>query len=158
MPELATLAIPTPVPQGFQSCIVGTSIQGSNMARWRGGVVCERLHTRAVYLTLCHSAICLCIAHSFPLFIVTVLTTSTPAELQDSMQEAAVPSTPAAPAPPAFTTIKQLRLRSAAAYLPHPDKEAYGGEDAHFVSNMAGGAIGVADGASGARLNPFAPA
>ncbi len=43
--------------------------------------------------------------------------------------------------------LKQLRLRSAAAYLPHPDKEYYGGEDAHFVSNVAGGAIGVADGA-----------
>jgi hypothetical protein len=45
-----------------------------------------------------------------------------------------------------FKTVKQLRMRSAAAYLPHPEKESYGGEDAHFVSNISGGAIGVADG------------
>jgi protein phosphatase PTC7 len=63
--------------------------------------------------------------------------------------------TPAAAAAPAVTqqqqhvvykTVQQLRMRSAAAYLPHPDKESYGGEDAHFVSNISGGAIGVADG------------
>jgi hypothetical protein len=47
-------------------------------------------------------------------------------------------------------TVKLLRLRSAAAYLPHPEKESYGGEDAHFVSNVSGGAIGVADGELGA--------
>jgi hypothetical protein len=68
-------------------------------------------------------------------------------ELQDAA--AAVASTSAAPAPPpaaVYKTVKQLRLRSAAAYLPHPEKESYGGEDAHFVSNVSGGAIGVADG------------
>jgi hypothetical protein len=67
--------------------------------------------------------------------------------LQDAA--AAVASTSAAPAPPpaaVYKTVKQLRLRSAAAYLPHPEKESYGGEDAHFVSNVSGGAIGVADG------------
>lgn len=63
-------------------------------------------------------------------------------------QDAAVASTSSAPAAPApvYKTVKQLRLRSTAAYLPHPDKESYGGEDAHFVSNVSGGAIGVADG------------
>eukprot|EP00879_Flechtneria_rotunda_P014101 GHRR01014731.1.p1 GENE.GHRR01014731.1~~GHRR01014731.1.p1 ORF type:complete len:254 (+),score=59.82 GHRR01014731.1:372-1133(+) len=57
----------------------------------------------------------------------------------------------AAPAPPqpAVKQVKQLRLRSAAAYLPHPDKESYGGEDAHFVSSVFGGALGVADGVGG---------
>lgn len=55
-------------------------------------------------------------------------------------------SLPAAGPAPVYKTVKQLRLRSAAAYLPHPDKESYGGEDAHFVSNVYGGAIGVADG------------
>lgn len=55
-------------------------------------------------------------------------------------------SIPAAGPAPVYKTVKQLRLRSAAAYLPHPDKESYGGEDAHFVSNVSGGAIGVADG------------
>jgi hypothetical protein len=61
-------------------------------------------------------------------------------------QDAAVASTSGAAPAPVYKTIKQLRLRSAAAYLPHPDKESYGGEDAHFVSNVSGGAIGVADG------------
>jgi hypothetical protein len=63
-------------------------------------------------------------------------------------QDAAVASTSSAPAAPApvYKTVKQLRLRSTAAYLPHPEKESYGGEDAHFVSNVSGGAIGVADG------------
>ena len=80
----------------------------------------------------------------------TVLTadrTAIAVELQDTA--AAVASTSAAPAPPpaaVYKTVKQLRLRSAAAYLPHPEKESYGGEDAHFVSNVSGGAIGVADG------------
>lgn len=69
-------------------------------------------------------------------------------------QDPAIPSTSApAAAAPVYKTIKQLRLRSAAAYLPHPEKESYGGEDAHFVSNVSGGAIGVADG--GFRLWRF---
>eukprot|EP00923_Selenidium_pygospionis_P055866 GHVN01097240.1.p2 GENE.GHVN01097240.1~~GHVN01097240.1.p2 ORF type:complete len:357 (-),score=72.68 GHVN01097240.1:2112-3182(-) len=38
-----------------------------------------------------------------------------------------------------------LRLRSGAAMIPHPDKEAYGGDDAFFISTE-GVAIGVADG------------
>jgi hypothetical protein len=82
-----------------------------------------------------------------------------PQELQQQQPaastSAAAADAPPTPAPPAFTAVKQLRLRSAAAYLPHPDKESYGGEDAHFVSNLAGGALGVADGAcccGGARL------
>eukprot|EP00878_Enallax_costatus_P045257 GHUV01054331.1.p2 GENE.GHUV01054331.1~~GHUV01054331.1.p2 ORF type:complete len:159 (-),score=26.51 GHUV01054331.1:169-645(-) len=63
-----------------------------------------------------------------------------PAEAADSVPAVAEPE------PPKFTTVKQLRLRSAAAYLPHVNKESYGGEDAHFISNISGGAIGVADG------------
>lgn len=59
-----------------------------------------------------------------------------------------VPYQQQAAAPP--DVVKVLRLRSAAAYLPHPEKESYGGEDAHFVSNVSGGAIGVADGELGA--------
>lgn len=60
----------------------------------------------------------------------------------------AASTNPSVPEPevPKFRTVKQLRLRSAAAYLPHVNKESYGGEDAHFISNISGGAIGVADG------------
>jgi len=42
-----------------------------------------------------------------------------------------------------------LRLRIGACCLPHPDKAHYGGEDAHFVSAVGGGALGVADGVGG---------
>jgi protein phosphatase PTC7 len=67
--------------------------------------------------------------------------------------------TPALPASsqPAASKVKQLRLRSAAYYLPHPEKAHYGGEDAHFVSQAGGGAIGVADGVGGwaeSGINP----
>lgn len=93
---------------------------------------------RAVASLLPYAA--LCMYHAF-----TVLTADrAPAVAQQQQQNAPTSSTPPADA---FTTIKQLRLRSAAAYLPHPEKESYGGEDAHFVSNVSGGAIGVADGA-----------
>ncbi|GAV90581.1 SpoIIE domain-containing protein [Cephalotus follicularis] len=42
---------------------------------------------------------------------------------------------------------KTLKLLSASCYLPHPDKEETGGEDAHFIVNEH--AIGVADGVGG---------
>lgn len=67
-----------------------------------------------------------------------------PAAADTAVPAAAIPQ----PEVPKFTTVKQLRLRSAAAYLPHINKESYGGEDAHFISNISGGAIGVADGKS----------
>lgn len=41
-----------------------------------------------------------------------------------------------------------LKLQSGACYLPHPDKEETGGEDAHFICT-AEQAIGVADGVGG---------
>ncbi|PKA49826.1 putative protein phosphatase 2C 55 [Apostasia shenzhenica] len=42
---------------------------------------------------------------------------------------------------------RTLKLLSASCYLPHPEKEETGGEDAHFISNEQ--AIGVADGVGG---------
>lgn len=52
----------------------------------------------------------------------------------------------APPAPPATST---LELTTAAVCLPHPDKTAWGGEDAHFISTLRGGALGIADGVGG---------
>ncbi|WVZ05557.1 hypothetical protein V8G54_018903 [Vigna mungo] len=43
---------------------------------------------------------------------------------------------------------KTLKLVSGSCYLPHPDKEITGGEDAHFISSEEQ-AIGVADGVGG---------
>lgn len=42
---------------------------------------------------------------------------------------------------------RTLKLNSASCYLPHPDKEETGGEDAHFIYDEQ--AIGVADGVGG---------
>lgn len=51
--------------------------------------------------------------------------------------------------PPTTTTsLKSLRLVSGSCYLPHPEKEATGGEDAHFICDEEQ-AIGVADGVGG---------
>lgn len=43
---------------------------------------------------------------------------------------------------------RTLKLLSGSCYLPHPDKEETGGEDAHFICEDAQ-AIGVADGVGG---------
>lgn len=43
---------------------------------------------------------------------------------------------------------KTLKLVSGSCYLPHPDKEDTGGEDAHFICSEEQ-AIGVADGVGG---------
>ncbi|XP_059285513.1 probable protein phosphatase 2C 55 [Lycium ferocissimum] len=43
---------------------------------------------------------------------------------------------------------RTLKLNSGSCYLPHPDKEETGGEDAHFICNDEQ-AIGVADGVGG---------
>ncbi|MEW5315887.1 MAG: hypothetical protein WDW38_007285 [Sanguina aurantia] len=51
-----------------------------------------------------------------------------------------------------------LQLKSAVSYLPHPDKVHYGGEDAHFVSDYGGGAMGVADGVGGWQESGVNPA
>lgn len=53
---------------------------------------------------------------------------------------------------------KQLALRCAVCYLPHPDKVYYGGEDAYFVSDIGGGAMGVADGVGGWQESGVNPA
>ena len=37
-----------------------------------------------------------------------------------------------------------LKWNTACCYLPHPEKLHYGGEDAHFISGVGGGACGVA--------------
>lgn len=44
--------------------------------------------------------------------------------------------------------IKNLQLLSGSCYLPHPEKEETGGEDAHFICTDEQ-AIGVADGVGG---------
>lgn len=43
---------------------------------------------------------------------------------------------------------KTLKLLSGSCYLPHPDKEETGGEDAHFICSVEQ-AVGVADGVGG---------
>lgn len=43
---------------------------------------------------------------------------------------------------------RNLKLNSGSCYLPHPDKEETGGEDAHFICGDEQ-AIGVADGVGG---------
>ncbi|MED6197387.1 hypothetical protein PIB30_056042 [Stylosanthes scabra] len=43
---------------------------------------------------------------------------------------------------------KTLKLESGSCYLPHPDKEETGGEDAHFICSEAQ-AVGLADGVGG---------
>jgi protein phosphatase PTC7 len=43
---------------------------------------------------------------------------------------------------------KTLKLVSGSCYLPHPDKEETGGEDAHFICSEEQ-AVGVADGVGG---------
>lgn len=43
---------------------------------------------------------------------------------------------------------RALKLLSGSCYLPHPDKEATGGEDAHFICADEQ-AVGVADGVGG---------
>ncbi|KAL6764776.1 serine/threonine protein phosphatase [Haematococcus lacustris] len=53
---------------------------------------------------------------------------------------------------------KVLRLRNAVCYLPHPDKVSYGGEDACFISDIGGGALGVADGVGGWQESGVNPA
>ncbi|KAL1208649.1 putative protein phosphatase 2C 80 [Cardamine amara subsp. amara] len=50
--------------------------------------------------------------------------------------------------PPTITSLKNLKLVSGSCYLPHPEKEATGGEDAHFICDEEQ-AIGVADGVGG---------
>jgi protein phosphatase PTC7 len=42
---------------------------------------------------------------------------------------------------------RPLKLLSGSSYLPHPDKEETGGEDAHFIWDEQ--AIGIADGVGG---------
>ena len=51
-----------------------------------------------------------------------------------------------------------LRWRTACCYLPHPDKVHYGGEDAHFISEVGGGSCGVADGVGGWQESGVNPA
>lgn len=53
---------------------------------------------------------------------------------------------------------RALTLRLAVCYLPHPDKVYYGGEDAYFVSDIGGGAFGVADGVGGWQESGVNPA
>lgn len=45
-------------------------------------------------------------------------------------------------------SVRTLKLNSGSCYLPHPDKEETGGEDAHFICSDKQ-AIGVADGVGG---------
>ncbi|GMH38239.1 hypothetical protein BSKO_06123 [Bryopsis sp. KO-2023] len=54
--------------------------------------------------------------------------------------------------------VKELKLISGAHCIPHPDKAATGGEDAHFVSTTGGGTVGVADGVGGWADSGISPA
>lgn len=51
-----------------------------------------------------------------------------------------------------------LKLRLGSCQLPHPDKASYGGEDAYFVTDLGGGAIGIADGVGGWQESGVNPA
>ena len=51
-----------------------------------------------------------------------------------------------------------LKWNTACCYLPHPEKLHYGGEDAHFISGVGGGACGVADGVGGWQESGVNPA
>mmetsp|Transcript_8941 Transcript_8941/g.19107 ORF Transcript_8941/g.19107 Transcript_8941/m.19107 type:complete len:439 (-) Transcript_8941:941-2257(-) len=61
-------------------------------------------------------------------------------------------------APLGDNSVDILRLACSACYLPHPDKVHYGGEDAHFLSSVGGGAMGVADGVGGWQESGVNPA
>lgn len=52
----------------------------------------------------------------------------------------------------------KIRLKLASANIPHPEKVSYGGEDAFFVSDVGGGALGVADGVGGWQESGINPA
>ncbi|BDA47398.1 probable protein phosphatase 2C 26 at C-terminar half [Coccomyxa sp. Obi] len=49
----------------------------------------------------------------------------------------------------AESAVLQLEILAGGVNLPHPAKQATGGEDAFFTSTVHGGAVGVADGVSG---------
>ncbi|KAF8053545.1 hypothetical protein N665_1401s0006 [Sinapis alba] len=85
------------------------------------GALSKTIHTSSSSSTLCFSA------HE--------LSTSQDSELSGSP-------------PPTTTSPKCLKLVSGSYYLPHPEKEATGGEDAHFICEEEQ-AIGVADGVGG---------
>jgi len=61
-------------------------------------------------------------------------------------------------ATPSGASQGSLRLRFGSACIPHPDKAHYGGEDAHFLSPIGGGAAGVADGVGGWQESGVNPA
>lgn len=49
-------------------------------------------------------------------------------------------------------------MKVASKVIPHPEKAHYGGEDAHFISSVGWGAIGVADGVGGWNDSGVSPA
>ncbi|CAI9777822.1 unnamed protein product [Fraxinus pennsylvanica] len=73
--------------------------------------------------------------------------TASDATFDSSMQEE-LHSSSADSADLKIPTDRTLKLNSASCYLPHPDKEETGGEDAHFIC-LDEQAIGVADGVGG---------
>jgi hypothetical protein len=131
-------------------CAAGRAPQTASLAF---GVYCCVHHTPMPVPDLAAAGLLLCGRAAVATTAAAPVVAAPLSEVQQQPQQAAPAASAAAapPAPPAEQQqqqmVKLLRLRSAAAYLPHPDKESYGGEDAHFVSNLAGGAIGVADGA-----------
>lgn len=135
------------LPRMWLVLLVGTAASGGNapfaaMAWWPEDLP-------LLLCLLCHSAFA-AIATAVvlkPLEEASAVVQTT-AEAGSGVQAAAAPAAVEPQQQVVYKTVKQLRMRSAAAYLPHPEKESYGGEDAHFVSNISGGAIGVADGES----------
>nr|BCL66101.1 hypothetical protein [Volvox africanus] len=96
-------------------------------------------------------------------------TSSTPAPSATGLELADYPSTSAPLTPgnlgldsnvrsPPLPPGKVLQLRTGVCYLPHPEKVHYGGEDAHFVSDVGGGILGVADGVGGWQESGVNPA
>eukprot|EP01025_Chloroclados_australasicus_P030696 TRINITY_DN3087_c0_g1_i4.p1 TRINITY_DN3087_c0_g1~~TRINITY_DN3087_c0_g1_i4.p1 ORF type:complete len:439 (+),score=59.54 TRINITY_DN3087_c0_g1_i4:116-1318(+) len=57
-----------------------------------------------------------------------------------------------------FERSQTLTLEASVCSIPHPEKLETGGEDAHFISTLNGGSMGVADGVGGWRESGIDPA
>lgn len=73
-------------------------------------------------------------------------------------EAAQVASAPAGAAAGDLPAALQLRLQFGVKNIPHPNKAHYGGEDAFFVSELGGGAAGIADGVGGWQESGINPA
>eukprot|EP00199_Chlamydomonas_sp_CCMP681_P002432 CAMPEP_0119108012 /NCGR_PEP_ID=MMETSP1180-20130426/12991_1 /TAXON_ID=3052 ORGANISM="Chlamydomonas cf sp, Strain CCMP681" /NCGR_SAMPLE_ID=MMETSP1180 /ASSEMBLY_ACC=CAM_ASM_000741 /LENGTH=385 /DNA_ID=CAMNT_0007093571 /DNA_START=92 /DNA_END=1249 /DNA_ORIENTATION=- len=116
----------------IQQCVVGVSSQRTNQAAQL------RSKTQAEMMSFLGSRGKQTAVDALPASVEAVQSVET-TELSQRF------TGPDLPTPPS----KTLAWACAVSYLPHPDKVHYGGEDAYFVSDVGGGAMGVADGVGG---------